>query len=458
LAIAAFIVVPKFLKPVYNSETVLLYREVIQTGSLLGARDAPRESVRQRNLRLQEMVLSRTNFEKIIKEMNLYPGTVAKHGMIAAVEELKKVTKCPVPEGDTFTIRHQGDDPDVVYEVTKRLAQSMVASSSQYRIEQAEATKQFLSAQATRAAEELNKSEQKLAEFLKIHPEFAHEVTAAGVRTTGAGVRAAERRNSESTDPAVQALERHAVRLKARADAPPNAPVGPEVDPAAAAALANAERERTAAQRDLQDKLARYTEQHPDVKTAERRLAAAQAAVARAKAAIPKAVAPPTSDKERKELKKQYSSLRAAISRAKKAKDDSSREAAAGRSERIVELETSWAGLTRTAAEARERNQQIQSRLRSATMFAEAMSSDRGSTMEIIDPAYKPKRPTKRGKKRTGAAGAAVVLLLGGLLMLGLALLDDRVYDETDLRRLNLGPLVHVTPKLPRRARGQPYV
>jgi len=98
--IAAF-VLPKLMPPVFQSETLILYQETIQTENLLGAQQYAMESRRQIGMRLREMLLSRTNLEQIIKAHNLYPSTVSSRGMIDAVEEFRAKIDCRVRENET---------------------------------------------------------------------------------------------------------------------------------------------------------------------------------------------------------------------------------------------------------------------------------------------------------------------------------------------------------------------
>lgn len=461
LAMGGAVAVPKVLPPIYMSETLVLYQEVIQTENLLGAQQYAMESRRQVGMRLREMLLSRTNLEQIIKVHNLYPSTVNSRGMIDAVEEFRSKIDCSVRENETFRISFQGEDPDVVYEVTKALSDSLVEQNRQYRIEQAQSTKQFLEVEQKRVEAELAQKEQKLAEFLAQHPEFAQDAAATG-SAAGASVRAAAR-TSATVDTGIDALERQANRLRQQiaspSPPPPTTFSSPTIDPEAAAAIAAAEADLADARSDLQDKLARYTQQHPDVVAAQARVRAAIARVNQAKAsarpaAAPKIEAPPETDEERREaLKRELTRVENAIARARQGQKPDPSDAETGESNRIVTLETQWATFNRELNEVRERNEQIQTRLFRASMVANVEASGRASQMVVVDEAFKPKRPANRGAKRTGAVAAFIVLFLGTIVAFALGFLDDRVYEERDLKKLKLGPILHVVPSLSRRQR-----
>ncbi|MCB9587372.1 MAG: hypothetical protein H6718_18370 [Polyangiaceae bacterium] len=470
LAIGAFFLVPKLIPPVYESGTVLLYREVIQADTLLGSNSTPSESKRARNMRLREMLLSRSNLKPIIEKYQLYPKTVESQGMVEGLEEMRLNTKCQVGEGDTVTITYQGDSAETVFEVTKALADSMVEQARKYRAEEAEGTQNFLQAQLETTGKELKAQEQALAKFLAIHPEFALE-TSMGPTTTGAAVRAsradtlaASGTSARPTDP-VTTLRRHAERLQRRikeAENPGTAPVAPpepaRLDPASEAAIQSAESSVARARENLSDKQAHYTAKHPDVVAAQAQLSAALAQLATAKAnaktITPKAVAaaPPTTAEDINKLRKELAQVEASLARASRGstgsptKDVEADAEATTESNSIVALETEWTSLNRDVNAARDRNEAIERQLFRASIVAKVETSGGGSQVVVIDEAYEPKRPTRRGAKRTGAVAFAAVMVLGALAAVALAFLDDRVYDELDIRNLELGPIAHVIP------------
>src|SRR5688572_25726196 len=59
-------------KRMYKSETLMLYREGIQS-SAFGAAEVVGDPARKLGLRLKEMAHSRTRLEQIIEKFNLYP-------------------------------------------------------------------------------------------------------------------------------------------------------------------------------------------------------------------------------------------------------------------------------------------------------------------------------------------------------------------------------------------------
>ena len=82
---------------VYRSEALLLYKERINPLD----RDAGSNTGLRIGMRLRELVLSRSNLERIITEMNLYEKLVDEQGMNPAVDFLRTKINFKAREGAT---------------------------------------------------------------------------------------------------------------------------------------------------------------------------------------------------------------------------------------------------------------------------------------------------------------------------------------------------------------------
>jgi hypothetical protein len=127
-------------------------------------------------------------------------------------------------------------------------------------------------------------------------------------------------------------------------------------------------------------------------------------------------------------------------------KDNVVEESALSESKGIVALETEWTALNREVVSTRERNDQIQRQLFKAALVVKVQTSGGGGQIVVVDEAYEPRNPVTRGRKTTGAVGLAVVMALGLLTAFMLALMDDRLYADYDVRRYGIGPIAHVVP------------
>ncbi len=454
LAVVGFLVGPRLMPPKYASEAVLLYRSVLRSETVLGSDSVVDESSRSRGQRLCSSLWSASTLEQIILGENLYAGTRERLGMRDAVIALREDGSCDLGEADTIRIMFEGPDPDLVFRVTSSLANTLIEIASREGVEQAQKTLLFLEAEERQIAAVLRKKEQEHAEFLHQHPEFLNE---PGSNRSGTASAIA---NPSST---VITLRRQADRLRrqlatAAASAEPqeSAPAPPperELTPESRQAIARAESTLVQARENLSRVRERFTPQHPDVIAAQNSVARAISDVAREKAAAqyvdPPARTSPTpagpSSADRVRMRAQLNQIERAMQRAVGGGDEPSNQV-----EQLASLEARWHQLTRELETARSRHEQVASRLFRALILVKATNSGEGSPLVMVDQPYRPGRPSSMGPRRTALMGAAALSFFGFLAIVGLALLDDRIYTAGEVERLSLGKIVHTQ----RRARG----
>jgi uncharacterized protein involved in exopolysaccharide biosynthesis len=446
-------------KRVFKSETLILYREGIRSSDIVGG-EVEGDRARKLGLRLKEMVLSRTRLEQIIKEARLYPALVDERGMIDAVDEMRKHIAFRVQDGDTFGLSFEGPEPKQVQVVTAMLADALIAENSRTNSEQAEVTKDFLDREKQRTEKDLKDKETALAQFLAKHPEFARETAQPGASQAGASIRAANavKAAGSKTDPTLASLEREAGRLQERLGMPVTHRKKDEVqaDPALVAAKQEAESDLRQAQRELAQKQSEFTEEHPDVRAARARVRMAQEKLKRATEAVNASLSQEKQRNSAKEedegyidrgaLENQLKRINEEIAEYKRKQKQDHAEPVTAVASSVVALETEWTRLNREVVDARERFQSLQDKQFKASMVESAAATGRTAQMVVIDPAFVPTHAAKPGRTTIAAGGLAVTVVLSLLLALGLALIDDRIYDRLDVERLGVLPLIGVVP------------
>ncbi len=433
-------------KPAYRSETVLLYSEPIHTTA-----DTPEAAANPRNtaLRLEELLLSRGQLEKLIKRFDLYPDRVREYGIVDAVAEFKKHIQFRAPGGDTFSVAFEGTSAEQSQQVTQALADTLIHEDTRLKAQQAKLTRDFLDLERKRTEKELQDAEQKLAEFMAKHPRFALDAVMMqpGTPVTGAAIRATM--GQQAAPPAIQPrfvyqrpVERRSVAPSDRSAAPAEAQASRPVDPQAARRAgeerARAEAALAAARTDLAGKQAQFTDAHPDVREAR---AAVESAQSRLMALAPPAESagpPRTQLSEGSAAAGSREQPRARVSEGVWRPRERGGDAKPGaqRSEAdLVALETDWATLTRGVNEARQRHDHIDA----AFFKADVASSESGRDapqMSIVDAAFLPLRPNPPGRMTIAAIFLGLSLLLGGALMAVAAALDDRICNARDAAQL----------------------
>lgn len=454
-------------KPKYLSQAKVFYNERIQS-SVLQGRDY---GVNTRNLgyQYQEMLLSQTNMVQIIEKLNLFKEVRDKRGVDAGIEEFKKQASFKVRGVGMFNISYVSQDAAEAQNVTAMMVDILLAEDERVRREQASATMNFLLEQKAKINKELDKRQRELATFFSEHPEFALDTAAGGASTPGASIRGqAQARNGQGAsmplpdniDPRLHALERQRRRIRDRLAAPDNqAGSAPRKTPEqldAERLVDEADRDVRRAQRELEDRQARLQPAHPDVIRAQSEVVAAQQRLQRAKMQVPPP--PPRAEPvnrealqvELQQIEREIANTKARIRREEgdgAASGDGSTDNVVVEENWVVALETEYARLSQGVDEQRKRLESTDSSLSRAEISASQQMADQGAVLTIIDPPNLPTIPQGKGRAILAAAGTAVFVMLGTLLALGLALIDDRIYGAADLERLALAPVAVVVPK-----------
>lgn len=440
----------------YQSYAVLFYQERIRSALL-----SNREEQVQRNIgdRYRELLLARGQLAQIVNDPKLDPFPDEDDPEVA-IDKMREKIRFESRGANAFRVTYTDSDPDRAKAVTERLTKLLQDKDEFLRKDQARVTVEFAIKQKDEAAADLAKHETALAEFLAKHPEFAQEAMQAPAAGTlageGASIRAvqSQKSNMKAENARLYALERQRQRIQARLDAPPDAPPiripAPQTPEkvAAEAAVSDARNRLSSANRELESALYKYTEQHPTVIRAKDKVAQAQADLRRAQAAVPPDVETqiaPRTEADRNKLKAELAKLESQIQDEQKRGNKSS-PAADATTNWVVQLETEHATLRRTVTEARERVEALSDSVFRAQMDANQKLADTGAVLSVVDPAFRPVKPSGPGKTLITLAGFALFLALGAGLAVGLAVIDDRVYRRTDLEELGISVLAVIPP------------
>jgi uncharacterized protein involved in exopolysaccharide biosynthesis len=443
-------------RPMFRSETVILYSAGVRSGD-----DADRPDVaRSVTFRLKEILMSRSSLDVVMREFDLYPELRKTRGPVDAVEELKKSIEFRAPGGDTFSIAFTGASPSEAQAVTARLAEVVIGQDSDLRRKQAMLVSDFLETEK-RATEDASRSaELALASFMAAHPRFALDATPLA---TGAAIRANFGEGAARPAPALAATRTRASTMPRRAPAAASERVSNTSSghaqsdtPEAAMEEARAKAAFLAARANLTDLATRFTAAHPDVR-------AAQAELDRATSRLAAATTPAASTDRPSPgsgpgvastpaLAMAMSSVAAVFNPRGTAVSVESavalpRPVGAAPENDVVALETEWVKLTRETTEARQHEDQVEAALFKAKRAAASETGDHGVEVTMIDPAFLPQTAIPPGRTMVVAIFAGVSLLLAIAGAAVEALLNDRIYGEYDV-----GPLAPVLVAVPRRA------
>jgi uncharacterized protein involved in exopolysaccharide biosynthesis len=439
----------------FQSWATLFYEEQISSSIL-----SNREDSVQRNIgdRYRELLLARGQLEQIINDqkLNPYPEIIDPD---ISIDKLRQAIRFESRGANAFRITFTDSDPDRCKAITEKLTKLLQDKDEGIRNEQALATVTFATQQKNEAATELSKREHALAEFLAKHPEFAQE---SGQQNEGASIRAIRNKDKPVVTGSgrLYALERQRQRIQARLDAPPGAPIVVRAAPtpekiAAEAAVHDAQSDLVNANKELEDALSRFTDKHPTVIKAQEHVASAKAKLHSAQVAVPPdvetSVAPATAEdrvKLQKELQQLDSQINSEQQSASAAKGSAAPVVDNTSTNWVVQLETQHADLRRGMNEQRERVQSLADSVFRSQIDANQKLAEQGGRLAVVDPAFRPIKPSGPGKSIFLIAGVALFLSLGTGLAVGLALIDDRLYRRADVDALGIAVLA-VIPMAP---------
>jgi uncharacterized protein involved in exopolysaccharide biosynthesis len=439
----------------FESSAVLFYQERIQSSIL-----SNRQEEVQRNLgdRFRELLLARAQLAQVVADPKLDPYPEVEPEL--AVDKLRQAVKFESRGGNNFRIVFDDSVPERAQAVTAKLTKLLQDKDEALRNDQAQMTVNFVTKQKEEAAADLNKREQEFNAFLAKHPEFVQE--ASQPNSEGAGFRAIKNASKAQPtgNPRLYALERQRERIQARLEANPDAPPvaaihaapSPERQ-AAEQAVSEAQREVAGAQRELEDALSKYTDKHPTVINAQERVAAAQERLRHAQAAVPPdeaVVVAPATPADRTKLQKELAQIESQINDEQHAaanKGSAATPSTESSTNWIVDLETQHAELRRAVTEQRERVGALADSVFRAQLDASQKVAEQGGRLSVVDPAYKPMKPSGPGKTIFLLAGMVLFLGLGGALAIGLAIIDDRLYRREDLDVVGV-PVLAVIPHM----------
>jgi uncharacterized protein involved in exopolysaccharide biosynthesis len=440
----------------YQSYSVLFYQERIRSSLL-----SNREEVVQRNIgdRYRELLLARSQLAQIVNDPQLN-AFADEDDTELAIDKLREKIRFEARGANAFRVTYTDTDPDRAKAVTEKLTKLLQDKDEFLRKDQARVTVAFAIKQKEEASLDLAKQEHALAEFLAKHPEFAQEASQAvaqgGFAGEGAAIRGVQNQKStaKNENARLYALERQRQRIQARLDAPPDAPPiripAPQTPEkiAAEAAVSQARRELETATRELESALGKYTEQHPTAARAKARVADAQARLKRAQSSVPPDVETtiaPATEADRTKLRQELARLESQINQEQK-RGDKAPAVVDATTNWVVKLETDHATLRRAVTESRERVEALSDSVFRAELDANQKLADTGAVLSVVDPAFRPVKPSGPGKTLILLAGLALFLAMGAGLALGMAVIDDRVYRRTDLEELGISVLAVIPP------------
>jgi polysaccharide chain length determinant protein (PEP-CTERM system associated) len=440
LGLAGALAALHFLPPVYRS-----YTEVMVVAQKVPAdyvKPTVTADIDDRLKTIEQQITNRTNIERIIREMDLYPEQRRAMAMEDVVDEMRRNDLAVQRQGTSvFRIYFKSRDPKKAAATANRVAELFIQENLKLREDQAQGTSSFLDSELVQAKRKLEDQEDRVAAFKQIHMGELPEQRDTNLRAVSQlqdklGI------NNDAIDRAETRkllLQSQIAELRQQASAP--APVAP----AAPAGPSRLDQLRT----ELAELRSRYTDRHPDVVRLQAEIAQLERMPPPAPTPAPQQVAPSQATALRidPELKGQLDSVDYEIRNLQVERqrilDDISRYQA--RLENTPRVEQELLSLSRDYESIQHSYESLLDKQTQARLAENLEKRQQGEQFKILDKAVPPTEPYFPKPLLLLAAGLAVGCLAGILLALLRDQTDSTYVDGETLQQAFPGVRVLAT-------------
>jgi polysaccharide chain length determinant protein (PEP-CTERM system associated) len=460
VGLLAALVVSSQLPNVYQAETLLQIVPQRVPDSYVRSTVTIRAEDRLEALRQQ--VQSRTQFERMIQELNLYPRERAVLPMQDVVERMRAsmsvetVRPNRAEPVDAFYLRFKYGDPVMAARVTERLGTLYIDYNARERGALAQGTNEFLITQLNEAKARLEEQDRKLQAFRERHSGKLPSQLPSNMQA----IQSTQMQRQSVVESLARDRDRKLMleRLYNDALAEP-APMSPSAggeasSPTALAAMSPRQR-LDLARANLTALQAKLKEGHPDLRRARKQVADLEKSVAELPATgAPVAAGATPEETQRRE---RISSMRAEIESLDRQilfKESEDRRLGGiigsyqSRIDAVPGVESEYLALTRDYATIQESFKDLLTKSESAKMAENLENRQIGEQFRVLDAPRAPLRPVSPQRALISGGGLAAGLLLGLALVALLEIMDGSLRNEVDVALVLRLPVVAVVPRL----------
>jgi succinoglycan biosynthesis transport protein ExoP len=416
----------------YRSNTLILLESEKVSEALVTPVSTETQARRLDTIR--QIVLSRTFLEKIIKELNPYPGETGSP-MSSVVDTMRAAIQLRVQGTDSFSVEYVNRDPRKAMEVANRIASGFIEDATAVHDRQVKGAFAFLQTSLTDARGSLEAKESELRKYKQRYMGSLPEQLQTNLSTLQ-GLRFEAQTLSETLRGLDERRDFLANQDRGTATLTPDA----------------AQKNLAKLRADLDSLLGRYTDEHPDVRTARARIAQAEKQLADSQQ-NPSPL-PADTDPESSAQRRTLAVLDAQAQALRSKMDRLDREIAAvqARVDQTPQVEQVLADLNRDYTQLQENYDRASKKEMAADEFEKLEKFWGATSFRIQDPATIPERPV---------SPPSFLIILGGFL-LGLGagvtgaivadVLDQSVRNSRELEALLPFPVLMTIPYAGRRA------
>ncbi|MES1245319.1 MAG: GNVR domain-containing protein [Acidobacteriota bacterium] len=242
------------LTPVYRASTLVMVEKQKVPADYV--KPTVTMGMEERLSTIEQQITNRSNLERIVQEMNLYPLLRAQEPPEKVVEVARRNLTVAKKGDSVFTIYFKDPDPVKAAGTANRVAELFIQENLKLREDQAQGTSTFLESELAQTKAQLEQQEARIAAFKQLHmgelPEQRDtNLQAAGQLQDKLAINMEALDKAETRKIFLQRQISELSQMTAPTPAAPSAPAGPS------------RLEQLQAQ--LVELRSRYTDRHPDV-------------------------------------------------------------------------------------------------------------------------------------------------------------------------------------------------
>jgi len=402
---------------------------------------------------ITQQILSRTRLLHIIDELNLYADQRGRLNPDELVERMSKDIQIELVRDvglriTSFNIYYSSHDPHLAQQVTGELTNLFISENLELRQQKSEDTTKFLEQQLETARQNLAEQEEKVRVYKDQHlGELPSQLTSNVQILSGLQSQLQSEEDGLNADRQQNA---YLQSMLERSRALQRAPKSGDGTPVGIPAL-DQELDKLKAQ--LADLSSHYTDRHPDVRKLKDQIAKTEKmreqALADLKAAAttisgngnPPASTPDDMDGGDSATVQLQGQLKAnQIDMANKEHEIAALKAKIDEYQRRLNEEPAreqqFADLTRGYEQSKANYDELLKKKNSSQMATSMELLQQGEHFQMIDPPSLPLKPDFPNRLKLCGIGLGIGVALGGVLAGGAEFLDDRLYNEKELKEL----------------------
>lgn len=441
------------LPPRYKSSTLILVEQPTMPKDFVLPNVA--ENLQEQLQSITQQILSRSRLLHIVDELNLYPKERTRLSPDEIVAEMRKNIDVELVRGaddriSAFNVYYTAADPQVAQRVTSKLTNLFINENLEMRQQESEGNTKFLEDQLQAAQQSLQVQEQQVRQFKAQYVGQLPSQLNSNLQIL-AGLQSQMQAESEALNTSKQqrvyleSLLGQYRALKGPSKDSDSPPMG----------LADIDEQLNKLHAQLRNLTSTYTDKYPEVRRVKDEIAKAEAqrkrivaerkdkasrAQAGAKGSVPayEGVAEAKDPTLLPQLQSQLEANQAEI----KNREQAIAALAAKISEYQSRLneepvrEQQLADLTRGYQQSKESYDDLLKKKNDSAMATSMELLQQGQRFRIIDPPSLPLKPSFPNRLKFCGIGLLVGLVLGAGCVLGAEAMDDRVYSESELRKL----------------------